>query len=258
MNEFEYSITDTGRGMLQQFASGERRAMFLTAPALAEHPRIGQPITALRDALAAGSEQYAALAPDLSPSGKVKLARQIGAEKIAPAFRSVQAAMPGAVADNEARLASFSTPTFPDSQPPAVRVEQRQHARSLKLPHLIEAARVDPSLADAVIEGGLSMSGLPGDVFDRLRRDAAVGQAERILTEQRRYTTPATADDPVGGRPDPVAARADAEALISALEVESELLADVPRVLSSAVQLVAMLTEMPVDDAFQMLTAEAV
>lgn len=258
MADFEFSITDTGRGSLQQFRTGERRASFMATTALTEHPLAGPAIVALRDGIAAIGETIAARVGDLTQSGLAKLAREMTVERIAPDFRTAQAAVGRAEVAHDKHVAELTSPPAGVPQPgEAVRVERRQYARSLPLPKLLAAVLNDPSLAAAVVEGGQGLSGLPSDVFAKMERDAATANLAARYALQHDYRTAPSADDPVGGKPDEEAARSAAEAAMKALDATRDMLADAPNVLASAVSVVALLTDTSRDEAFVLLTGQA-
>lgn len=255
MADFTFKMTTTEDGAVQQTRAGERSVVLFTPARLSDHTNVGPQFTALRDAVAVGAEELSRRAPDLTTTGFVKAANALVADKIGPAFRATQAAVPAALANLERREAPMLRLYFPDEQPPAVRVEQRQYARSLALPTLIQATRNDTALAAAVIEGGAAMSGLPGDIFEKLRDDLRVANATRILSGQNQYLTEPSAADPIGGAPDTAKARAAGERLIAAFDAERALLARAPETLTAVVMTVALMTDSTTDAAFAALTA---
>ncbi len=253
--QYEAMIQQIDDGKVHQVRLGDRSTTLFIPKRLSDHPRVGVKFTALDDAIATTSETLAARAGDLTFNGFLKLATEQVAATLAPAFRAAQASVPVALADLDKREAPFRALRFADDQPPAVRVEQRQHARALPLPKLIEATRADPALAAAIIEGGVAMSGLPAEIFDQLRDDMMVTNASRSLAATNDYRTPASASDPIGGQPDHSAARAAGERLIAAFRAERELLDLAPVTLASVVAVLALRLDTTVDAAFAALTA---
>lgn len=249
------SISQTDGGPVLTARIGDRVTALHASTALTDHRIIGGPLQALSEGCDATGEISQARAADLTPSGFNKMARDLIAARIAGPFNVLRDAIIVAETDLAARRAPYEKPFFAADHPPAVRVELRQHARSLPLPALMEAVQSDPTLAAAVIEGGLAMSGLPADIFARVERDMAVGNATRVLAGQRTYKTAPSASDPVGGKPDPKAARAAGEGLIAAFEMEEALLATAPAFLAAVVDFAALLTDTTRDEAFRLLTA---
>ena len=255
MPDIIISTSHTERGRMSSFRVGDRAAYFLTSTALTGHRIIGEAMQALSDGIATTGEILEARASDLTATGFAKLATETITDRVAPPFNAVRTAITNATADVERRLESFRAPFFTNDEPPAVRVELRQYAKSLSLPALMEAAQNDGSLAAAIIEGGMAMSGLPAHIFDRLKRDVAVANATRILLGQRTYRTAPNANDPIGGKPDNDAARAAGEELIAALEAEETLLVEAPATLAAAIDAVAIVTDTTRDAAFALLVA---
>lgn len=255
MPKVAFSTTQDERGRLTRLSVDSRTAYFHAANTMINHRVIGEAVKALSDGLATTGEFIQAKSEDLTASGLSKLANEAITARIKPAFIATQRAIPAAEADLGKRMDMFTAPFFTDDQPPAVRVELRQYARTLPLPNLVGATQSDPSLAAAVVEGGAAMSRLPPDVFDRLKRDMAVANATRVLSGQRDFRTVADASDPIGGKPNPTAARAAGEALISALEAEHELLAEAPNALTAIIDIVAIMTDTTRDASFTLLTA---
>ena len=255
MSKIEILTSQTERGRMSSFRVGERTAYLLASTALTGHRIIGEAMQALSDGIATTGEILQARAADLTATGFAKLATETITARVAPPFNSVRETITVATADVEKRLEIFRAPFFTNDEPPAVRVELRQYAKSLSVPALMEAAQKDGSLATAIIEGGLAMSGLPADIFDRLRRDVAVANATRVLLSQRTYRTVPNANEPIGGKPDSDAARAAGEELIAALEAEEALLEEAPATLAAAIDAVAIMTDTTRDQAFKLLIA---
>lgn len=252
---FEYTPSTTERGVNHMFAIADRRLALFFGTALSGHRIMGGPFKGLDDSTASVGEALGRQASDLTEAGLRKLFDQLVEQRLKPSFATAQQAIPVASKDHAGRLALFNQPHFPDDVPPAVRVEQRQGARPLSLDQLMRDTQSDPALAAAIVEGGLSLSKLPPDIFDRLRRDMAIENATTRLLSQRTYRTAPTPDDPVGGKPDVDAARRDGAALIAALEAEAELIEGAPQALAQVVALVALLANVTRDEALKMLTA---
>lgn len=255
MSTFKLTVADTGRGNNISVQLSERRNDLFINSALTIHPTFGLPVTALQAELIGTFETLQEQATDLSHNGFLKRAEALIAANVAEPFNDVRSAAPAARRDLDDRFAPFNRPRFSDDQPPAVRVEQRQWARTLPLPQLMEATARDPGLAAAVIEGGPAMSGLSPDIMERMRRDMAITNATTILMGQRTFQSAPTADDPVGGKPDDVAARKAGEALIKALEAEAELIEGVPAFLASIVSAIALVMDETRDQALARLVA---
>ena len=222
---------------------------------LVDHPGVGTDIRALNDAFVETAESLARIAPDRSPSGFDKEAGALIDRRLKPAFRLVVEGQRRSVAELEKESAALYTPRFPEGSEPATRAEQRQWWRGLSMPAKVEAANADPALAAAIVEGGLAMSGLPSDVFERLRRTMAEGQlSERILADTSLRTAP-TPSDPIGGEPDAATARANAAAKFDRMEAEREMLNRVPALLANVVTAVALMTGQTRQAAFDRLAA---
>lgn len=250
-----YSIQRTDRATVQTFDLRNQRHTIAATKELLQHRTMGPPLQRLVDGAARVAEELAAKAPDLTHTGAVKLALQLSASHIAGPFKEAQAAAPRAVADLAKREAPVYQPRFDDASSPAVRVEMRQYARGLSLPKLLEAVRDDATMASAIVEGGPAMSGLPADIFERVRNDMALGNAVSIMLRDHGQTTAPTADDPIGGKPDLEAARDLGERTIAAWKAERDTLATVPALLASIVTAVALMTDQSRADAFAGLTA---
>jgi len=255
MADFTYTPSQTERGLLTSFGVGDRKAYFVASTAMTGHRAIGTALQALSDGLATTGDIIQARAADLTATGLAKLATETIAARVAPHFNALRSAIADADAGLGKRMEIYYTPHFSADEPPAVRVERRQYAKSLSLPALMDAVQNDGSLAAAIIEGGLAMSGLPANIFDRLKRDLAVTNATRILAGQRAYRTVPDADDPIGGKPDHDAARAAGEELITAFESEQALLSEAPATLTAVINIVAIMTDTTRDDAFKLLAA---
>lgn len=107
----------------------------------------------------------------------------------------------------------------------------------------------------AIVEGGEALSGVPKDVFERMRREMATEQlAQRIIASTSMRTEP-TADNPIAGEIDIETARINAADKMERLDAERELLARVPALLSNVVTTVAVLTGENRNAAFARLTA---
>lgn len=255
---FTYLIIDHDRGKTIQYNNDtERQSNMFFPAAMIDHSIMGSPIQALQNSLAIAGEIAQRKLTDLSVTGFRKLAEQLVDTNIKPHFVAAQRAIPTALQDVASRFRAFNRPRFSDDQSPAVRVEQRQYARSLSLSKVMELTRSDRDIASAIVEGGLAMSNLPADIYERLRRDMAIHNATRILSGQRNFQTAPNAADPVGGQPDEAAARLAGEQLIEALEREGDLINDARSVLSTVVTGIALLTDQTRDAAFAELTRDA-
>jgi hypothetical protein len=255
MSDFSYSISNTERGPMYGFRLGDRTTYLLGSKALTDHRTIGPAMQALADGFATVGEILQARTADLTPTGFTRLAAEVIKAHVNAPFNRMKAAIIEATAEIEKRRESFDAPYFTADQPPAVRVELRQYAKSRSLPALMELTQSDAVMAGAIVEGGPSMSGLPADIFERLKRDVAVANATRVLLGQRSYRTVPNASDPIGGKPDLEAAHAAGEGLIAALEAEALLLAGAPATLAAGIDIVAILTDATRDDAFARLAA---
>lgn len=252
---FEFLSSTSDRAIVSQLNRGDARAAVAIETAMLEHPEIGSTLRALNDALSETAETLQGRAAKLSEAGFIEEARTQVERAIAPAFNRAVDSQRRALATIERTAADLFTPRFPDGSEPATRAEQRMWARGLSLPKTLEAVKADPSLGAAIVEAGPAMSGLPGDVFDRIRGDVAVAQlADRIVADAV-LRTPATADDPVGGKADIAAARAAAADRIDRLEDERMLLGRVPGVLANVITAVAVMSGESRQAAFERLSA---
>jgi hypothetical protein len=237
------------------FEKNDIKETIFTPKNLIEHKIFGSPTINLIGELSTVGELVVSQANDRTPVGLAKLARDQVSKRVVGPFREMTRAMPLAQDNLNGRRGDFFEPLFSESEPPIVRVELRQSVRGGKLHEVIDASRRNPSLRAAIIEGGLQLSGLPVDIFEMLAREMAVGNASRRLADQHGYRTKPTPLNPIGGLPDHDAAKAAAEALITALEVEGELLSSVPSTLASVVSATAMMMDVDRSAAFDLLTA---
>ena len=249
---FSMRKTDTGRGDLLDGVVDDRPFNLHVERRLVGHKMMGSSVIALSTSLADTGDELQAVAQELTPTGFAKQAEKQVRERVAPAFKAVQAAEPRARADLAERSIMFDPK--PEGEP-AIRAELRAFASSLSLPEVMQASKTDGALANAIFEGGQARSGLPADVFAAIERDARLQRAAAILTGQRTYATVATADDPIGGAVDYNAARVDVEAMLSALDAEAALLDAVGPLLANTVSAVALLLDTSREAAFKALTA---
>lgn len=252
---FQFRNSTSERAIIDHLSREGKDFTLAIETEMVDHPGVGTDIRALNDALIETAESLARIAPDRSPSGFDKEAGVLIDRRLKPAFRLVVEGQRLSVSELEKESAALHTPRFPEGSEPATRAEQRQWWRGLSMPTKVESANADSTLAAAIVEGGLAMSGLPSEVFDRLRRTMVEGQlAERILADTSLRTAP-TADDPIGGKPDNVTARANAAAKLDRMEAEREMLNRVPVLLANVVTAVAMMSGETRQAAFDRLSA---
>ena len=231
------------RAIATRIARGDQSMVLAVPRDLTEHADVGQPITALNTTLTANIESLTREAPNLSEAG-LNAAAIARVPAIAVQFRLTIEAQRDALTRVNDTLEGLFTPRFDEAFPIARRIEARAFARTLEPGALFDLAMSEPLIGAAVVEGGAALSGLAADGFDRLRRAVAVEQLAATILAHNKATmrTPATVNDPIGGRPDMATARTNAAARIEALEAERALLERVPALLSSVVLTVALLT----------------
>lgn len=251
---FTFTAHPTPEGMVLQPRRDGKTETVVSLTEQEKHDRCGAPVTALRTALASTASGLAEIAGDLSDDGFSKEAKRRTASIVQP-FGMVVESTYAARKSVDETLAKLHTPRFPDESEPAVRAEQRSFASGLSMAARIEAANRDPLLAAAIVEGGLAMSGMPADVFDRMKREMAVGQLTDALLKGQDFRTPQTVDDPIAGKPDRDAARNVAEKRLANLESERELLDTLPALLSHVINAVALMSGETRQAAFERLTA---
>lgn len=252
---FELLLNPSPRALVIHLARGDTRHVLTFTTDLTEHETVGPPMTRLRGTIAEGVERLSVRASDLSRIGLTKEAVDLVDRSIRPAFRAAVEATLKAGRAIDAEWTRLHTPKFNEQSVPAVRAERRAFAQTLKVPDRIAAAQGHPELAAAIIEGGLAMSGLPADIYERLRREMAVGQLATTLVTQHEFKVAATADDPVAGQPDWEGVRKVAADRLDRLDGERELIARVPATLSSVVNAVALMVEESRAAAFERLSA---
>lgn len=252
---FDYFLNATSHGNVLQMGRGEQRIAIAFPPDLVAHREVGSAVVHLQDAVDDAATRLAALAPDRSPEGLNKEAIALVERGIAPKFRLMVEAGHKAITATDAELNRLHTPRFTDDTPLAVRAERRSWARGLSLAQKLDAAKADPDLAAAIIEGGQAMSGLPADIFDRVRREVAVTQMAGRLGLSSDYRTKPTADDPIAGQPDRAATRKAAQEALEGLEATRETLGRLSPLLSSIVTAVALMTGETRTAAFERLSA---
>lgn len=250
-----FNMARTDKGSIYSVRRGEQMASYFVPSETEANDIIGRPSVALGDALASVMEIAQAKSADLTPTGLNKLATSQVSERIAAPFNALRSAIPAAHADLDNHMANFGMPKFPAGQSPSVRVEKRQYAKSLPLPALLQAVQNDPTLAAAVVEGGLAMSGLPADIFANIEQNMRASNATALLMGQREFKTKPSVDDPVGGKPDHQTARAEGKALIRALDQKRALLNQAPAMLASVVNIVALVTDTDRATALDLLMA---
>lgn len=236
--------TDTSeRAIATRIARGENHMVLTVTTDLAEHPDVGQPITALNQTLTGNIENLNRRAADLSEQGFSNAALAV-VPAIAAQFRLVIEAQRASLTRVTDTLDKLLDPGFPETFPIARRIEVRAFARTLEPGAHFDLAMSEPPIGAAVVEGGAALSGLPADGFARLRRAVAVEQLAQDIMDSNRVTMriAPTVADPIGGKPDLQTARTNAAARIEALEAEKSLLERVPAVLSNVVLAVALLT----------------
>ena len=252
---FEYLANPAPGAMVLQFSRDNLRQTVAFVEDLTQHDSIGSAVTQVQTSTAAIAQSLLNAAADLSDEGFSKAAaREIDA-KLKPAYGLVIEATYKAEREAEAEWQRLHTPRFPDDSEPAVRAEQRQWAARLSMPAKLEAANADPALAAAIVEGGLAMSAMPVDVFDRLRRTMGEGQLADAIMRGQDFRTPQTPDDPIAGKPDREAALRTAVARFDRMEAERELLGTVAPLLSSVINAVALMTGETRQAAFERLSA---
>ena len=252
---FQFRNSTSERAIINHLSREGTDMTLAIETGLVEHPGFGNDIRSLNDALTETGESLARTAADRSPSGFDKEAGNLIDRRFKPAFRLAVEGQRRSMAELEKEEAALYAPRFAEGSEPATRAEQRAWWRELSMPQRIEAANDDPALAAAIVEGGPAMAGLPRDIFERLRRNMAIGQlGERIARDANLRTVP-TADDPIGGQPDYATARANAAKRLDRLDDERDMLNRVPTLLANVVTAVALMTGETRQAAFERLTA---
>jgi len=235
--------TASDRALVTQLVRGEGRATFALPTELAEHPDLGEPLVRLQETLAGVAQGLAEIAGNYSESGF----RPIAIDRtgtIAPAFRLTIEAQRSAMQRLERERERFHTPSASDSL--AVthrRIEMRAHVRGMSVDAVLSAAKADPEIAAAIVEGGVTLSGLPEPAFKALEREVAVeALADRILAGGTLPRIAPSVTDPVGGALDRETARRNAAARLERLDDEIALLGTVPAVLANVLLAVSVLT----------------
>lgn len=251
----QYSINPTPHALVLQLARGDVRHTLAFESEATSHETVGPTLTQLQAAIAAAAERLANAAPDLSRSGLTKEAGTQVDRTIKPAFSMAVESAHKANTALEAETARLFMPRFAERSEPAVRTAQVTWWRALSMPQKLAAVQSDSSLAAAVVEAGPALSGVPADIFERIRRDMAIGQLADNLARTQDFRSDPTPDDPIGRKPDWEAARKVAAARLDRLDNERELLGRIPALLSSVVNAVALMTEESRAAAFGRLTA---
>lgn len=252
---FEFQATPDQHATVLRIGNADKSVVVPFLKELTENDHVGADVTALQIQLATTASRLAEIAPDRSEAGLHKEATGLVERNIKPAFALAVEGQRRAAAEVEARWTALHTPQFPADSSPAVRAEERSWARGLTMPKVVESANGDAGLAASIIEGRPPMSGLPADVFERLRREMAITQLADKLALQNDYRTEPTAADPIGGLVDMGAARAAAKEHIDGVEARREVLSRVPPLLSSVIDAVAVMTGEERQGAFERLTA---
>lgn len=253
MDLFTYRKIEDERAIIYQFGIGDQRETIAASHSALEHKAISTSASALMIGFDGYMDYLVRKAPDLSPEGFLKAARTGAPERLKAPFRNVRDDTREALKALEAREADWANYTFEEQHTPAVRAEQRGWARTRKLPELIAATEADPVLAAAIVEGGLAMSGLPADIFDRLKQTAGAAQAANRMMSSWEYRTEPNAMDPVGSRVDWDAARQAGNNIVAGLREQRETLESVSGMLAGVVTGVALVTDQRRDAAYTML-----
>lgn len=252
---FEFLTSTSERAIVSQLSRGDARAAVAIETAMLEHPEIGPALRGLNDALSDTAATLQARAAKLSEAGFIDEARAQVERTIAPAFKRAVEVGRSAMAAVERTATELHAPRFATGSEPATRAEQRSWARGLNLPRTLEAVAADASLAAAIVEGGPALSGLPRDIYDRIKGNMATEQLASRIVADAALRTPATADDPVGGKADIAAARVAAADRLERLEAERVLLGRVPGLLANVVTAVALIAGESRQASFERLSA---
>lgn len=252
---FSYAPNPEPGAMILQLGRDNTRETIAFLKELTEHEAIGSAVMQVQTSTAAIAQSLSNAAGDLSDDGFSKEAKRLVDARLVPAYGLAIEATYKAERELEAEWQRLHTPRFPDGSEPAIRAEQRQWAARLSMPAKLEAANADPMLAAAIVEGGLAMSAMPADVFNRLVRTMGEGQLADAIMQGQDFRTPQTPDDPIAGKPDREAALRTAIAKFDRLDAERDLLGTVPPLLSSVINAVALMTGETRQTAFERLSA---
>jgi hypothetical protein len=238
---FEYLINPTPTELVLTVARNGVRNVTVFQSDLTRHDRIGASLTALQASLASTAEHLAKRSGDLSSAGLTKEANGQIDRSIKPAYGKAVSAARETRDAVEADWQAFTVPTFGPDHPPAVRSEMRAWGGGQKMPALVQAALADPILAGAIVEGGLTRSGLPVDVFEQIATEGAMGRLAASFRTQPAFQTDPTPDHPLGGEFDTESARSAAERQFNKIKDERALIGRVPALLISAIDAIAVM-----------------
>lgn len=236
--------TDTSeRAIAARIARGDQSMVLAIPTDLLAHSDVGEPLTRLNETLTGNIESLVSEAPSRSEKGLDDVAIE-RVPAIAVPFRLTVEAQRAALKRVNDTLENLFTPRFDEAFPVPRRIEARAYARTLEPAALFDLAMSEPLIGASVVEGGATLSNLPADGFERLRRAVAVEQLAATILEHNRGTMriAPSVSDPIGGAPDLATARANAATRIEALEAERALLERVPALLGNVVLAVALLT----------------
>ena len=251
---FEFLSTVSQNALITQLARGDRRHTSAIPLQLADRDGVGPDYRNLHGEIAGVGNQMLQRAEHLSDQGFNSEAAGLVDRIIRPAYKLAVEGTRRAGAEIEKHAERWFTPEFGPDADPAVQAAQHTWWRSLSMPQQLEAAK-DLDIARVAVAFGEAMSGLPRDVFQRLRRDMGVEQlAQRIARDANLRTAP-TPTDPIGGAVDLATARANAAAAFDRWDAERELLASAPALLTGIIDTVALLTGERRDQAFERLAA---
>lgn len=218
---------------------------------------LGAPFGALRAGYLAGVSDLAERAAELSAVGFNKAATAfVRADLVAP-FKAAQTAARAARDSSASALAKPLAPVFGPETPPQARAEMRAWARSQKMADLVPLALADPTLAAAMVEGGQPMSGLPSDVFERIRDVMVRHNLATFYAPYAEFRTTPNADDPVADLPDAEALKGYVDEIIANHRKAADAAAAAPKILAEFVTAIATLTDARREDAFTLLTGAA-
>ena len=250
--KFEARTQESERGQVDYIADH----VLFWPNTVQNHTVMGTAFTSLRSSLLFGTTNLAERAPDLSAQGFITEAKRWATDARAP-FVAAQKAVRAARDASEATLRKPKVPVFAPDETPAVRADRRAWARGLKLSDLVPVAMADPSLAAAIVEGGQPMSGLPEDIFERIRDVMVRANLASYFMPATDFRTKPTADDPIADLPDEAALEAYVSAIIANHARDAEAVKAAPTILVDFIGAVATLTDQRREDAFALLTGAA-
>lgn len=251
---FEFLSTVSQNALVTQIARGDRRHTSAIPLELANHENVGSDFRHLHGEIAGVGNQLLKRAEHLSDQGFNSEAAGLVDRIIRPAYKLAVEGTRRGIAEIDKTAERWFTPEFGPGADPAVQAAQHTWWRGLSMPQQLEAAK-DLDIARVAVAFGEAMSGLPRDVFQRMRRDMAVEQlAQRIANDTNMRTAP-TPTDPIGGAVDLATARANAQAAFNRWDGARELLASAPALLTALIDSIAVLTGENRSVAFQRLSA---